>query len=94
MNNYIFLLLGVATLSNAQPGCRQVGNRLMALGDSKELRYVSCSCPCNEYEQLARGQQCAECKHYPEPGQHTLYFLNNIDIHKAHQQSLEDAQEE
>jgi hypothetical protein len=93
MNNYTLLvLLIVSTASYGQPGCRQVGTRLKDFNDAKGLCYVSCSCPCNEYEQLARGGQCAECKHYPEPGQNEL-VLYRPDIHEAHRQYLEDIEE-
>lgn len=92
-NHKIFVLLLMAsTIIYAQPGCRQVGNRLTMPGDSKDLQYVSCSCPCNEYEQLDRGQ-CAECKHYPEPHQNQFEILNDIDIDEAHRQYLEDSEE-
>lgn len=91
-HSIVILFIIISTCINGQPGCRQVGNRLALPGDSKGLEYVSCSCPCNEYEQLAR-EQCAECKHYPEPNQNSIEILDNIDIDEAHRQYLEDNQE-
>lgn len=80
---YIKFIFFIVLSVNAEPGCMQIGNRLMKYNDSKALNYVSCLCPCNRYESYDSRNQCSECKHYHMPRK--SIFLKGINIEEAYQ---------